>query len=532
MKMKRKQESGAPIAEKKIKININSDDLLVDKYRPRVLDELMIPQDKKTAVTTWITSRKENPLIAGEKKTHQILCINGPCSSGKSTLARMCLEDQGYQVCEFDSSSKATVKIIYEAGISLVNARSILKPRIDASNAPAPAPARQKVALLLENIEEWLFFSFADLAKLLTLHKPSIIKIQKEKKSKKGKVKKPNKVVVDVNKDDNEGDDEDEDKKKNEYGLTKQFPHPLVCPIICTHTPAKYGGRKRKKGKTDGFKKFTTACSNVWLDAFSDDHLAAFLRAICKGENISMTRTTQKSLIQFCNHDPRKLLNSIQYYTLSSASTDLPEFKMKKLKSSDFGNVDVYRNTNYLMTNAKSVEMKDVSYFSSKHKDLIPMMYANYIEGVTLTNDIGQIADFLETAASNDAELNYCSLKREISVAALLSKVKRWKSPGKKLQNTQSVCTYAAAGTHGGKKFDNLFKCLPANWTLGTIYVDQLFFLQTLNSLVSLGGARAKNLCNSYRLTDAKLDMLSNCVIVETNKDKKEKKIPSKKEKK
>ncbi len=134
------------------------------RHRPRTTLGLYpgIPQHLISTGQTWLQNRHDAPLGNGKAIENQMMLIEGPPCSGKSTYAEVLLNEQGYQILKFNPADKPELKKIYDAAISLTNVSSALK--------------RKRIAIILEDIHQWSKFPFGELAKLLTFHKPSVAK--------------------------------------------------------------------------------------------------------------------------------------------------------------------------------------------------------------------------------------------------------------------------------------------------------------------------------------------------------------------
>lgn len=523
--------SNVPV-EKKIKIdvenNISRDDtLLVDKYKPKTVDELT-RQDIAAQIIEWIQNRKDEPLLA--KKSRQVLCIDGPPSSGKSTLAKICLESQGYTIETFNCDTvDKKLKTIYHAGISLVNAK-----------------VNGRVAILLENIEEWTHFSFGNFAKLLTLHLPKIYKLQEEKTKKAKPKKKSNKKAAIVEDKEEEKDikDKDVENKKNEFGLTREYPFPLICPIICTYTPSKLGGRVKKGGKKSGFRTFIDACQHVKIDQFTDIALVSLLNKVCKNEKYEFPkdkmRDTFIALIKHCHNDPRRLLNHLQFLMSDTNKIQVEKFEL------NIQNGDIFSATKYLMKNANEIKAVEALEYSDRYSNLSNMMHINYMDGIIGRTTVQNVDSFLTSAAEFDhKDFQTLGIRDEIVIPTYLSKIKNWEPPVqvwnstskkdkekskpskkmehdiKKEEKNPNVPTFKPPVFYNFNESriqhatNNVLKILPVQYVSNLLakksFTDQTLYLKTLYNVANLETCK-KKIKNQYRLTDAKMDMLEKCL--------------------
>lgn len=95
-------------------ININqplehSDNLWVDKYRPKSLKDFILKKEQIDTITKWLHDFKNN-----KKNCKNSLLLYGPPGIGKTTIANIILREFDYDVIEFNSSDVRNQRLIKE----------------------------------------------------------------------------------------------------------------------------------------------------------------------------------------------------------------------------------------------------------------------------------------------------------------------------------------------------------------------------------------------------------------------------------
>lgn len=90
--------------------------LWVEKYKPKKLNDFILSFKNLQDIKKWINSEKKS----------KILILHGPPGIGKTTLANAILHDKNYEVVEFNSSDVRNQKLINEKLNNILNKDSIL----------------------------------------------------------------------------------------------------------------------------------------------------------------------------------------------------------------------------------------------------------------------------------------------------------------------------------------------------------------------------------------------------------------------
>jgi DNA polymerase III delta prime subunit len=409
-----------------------TDDSFVAKYEPRMIDELAktIPLGKINEVRMWIQSRRDHP-IGGKGVENQILVINGPAGSGKSILSRLLLQEEGYLITTLDRAE--SIDSIYSLATCKNNLSSLFSPNSNTT----------KNAIIMEDIALWENFNVSEFTKLLTLHKSSVAtKLVKERRKKEEKTEEKKKRVYKKRKLDYE--------EKNRFSLPCKYSIPIVCPIICTNVPMKYGGSK--KTIKPAFKKFLENCRVIWLDGFSHQQMSSVLKDICLKEGIEIEKKYFDKIILNSEGDIRRMLNTLQFHcesvnTIHNESKIHNESNEKKIvkfkilastKTEDVTN-DIFQCANYLLKNSRELikdkSLKKIFKFAEMHDKIIDYVRANYIDGVKDTNSMKMIQGFYGELSQGDSKLdgfgNFYKDKnnRKLMLAGMIHNIKLWKKP-------------------------------------------------------------------------------------------------------
>ena len=92
--------------------------LWVDKYKPKKLDEILLPDKSISQIKEWITNF--------EKNKNKILLLHGPPGVGKTTLANIILNQYKYDTIEFNTEDVRNQKLIKEKLNEIFNKQNIL----------------------------------------------------------------------------------------------------------------------------------------------------------------------------------------------------------------------------------------------------------------------------------------------------------------------------------------------------------------------------------------------------------------------
>jgi len=95
--------------------------LWFEKYRPRTLDEIVISEAKKNALTDWFTRFQ-----IGETEEYALL-FTGPPGLGKTSLAHILMETFGYKAKEFNASDIRSKALIKENLDGLINVGDVTR---------------------------------------------------------------------------------------------------------------------------------------------------------------------------------------------------------------------------------------------------------------------------------------------------------------------------------------------------------------------------------------------------------------------
>ena len=90
--------------------------LWVEKYKPKKINDFILSFKNLQDIKKWITSEKKS----------KILILHGPPGIGKTTLANSILNENNYEVVEFNSSDVRNQKLISEKLNNILNKDSIL----------------------------------------------------------------------------------------------------------------------------------------------------------------------------------------------------------------------------------------------------------------------------------------------------------------------------------------------------------------------------------------------------------------------
>jgi hypothetical protein len=442
-----------------------------------------IPQQTIIEVDTWSQRRHDTPLgtgMQGEVIERQILVIEGPRCSGKSTLAEIPLLERGYKILKYTPASKPKLSEIYHAAISLTNVSSSLE--------------RKRVAIIMEDIHLWSGFPFAELTKLLTLHKASVAKsirasllAEKKISDKPTKRRKRNPKAdckekdIELDLEDSSDDDDDEwikieneklrlmnlgvdadqedessssagggdddattttssDKSKskptksaklNRYGLSGTYDAPLICPIIATLVPAYLDGEHRTKARRETMKSFVLQCKKVKLQGFAIDKLKLIVRNICAEEKIQMSMLEQASLIEFAGRDLKRIMEHLEFGGSVVIPLIDPKPSAVPIGTLGSGSDTAFDCVDQFLQNSGEVGLQQSFAAVERHNGLSNIVMGRYLDGVR-NNTIGEVAGFLRAASDDDADFKLSSpdVREKIFVADVLSHNRGWRAPG------------------------------------------------------------------------------------------------------
>ena len=91
------------------KKNIIKKNLLIDKYEPKKLNDLIGNKKQIIIANNWIKNYKSN-----NKNTKRALIITGPPGIGKTTFAKLFLKKNNYDIIEFNASDIRNKKMVNE----------------------------------------------------------------------------------------------------------------------------------------------------------------------------------------------------------------------------------------------------------------------------------------------------------------------------------------------------------------------------------------------------------------------------------
>lgn len=89
--------------------------LWFEKYRPKRLEDIVLPPAKVQLVRRWFQDFKDG------KSTSGGLLLTGPPGLGKTSLAHIILHTNGYKVKEFNASDTRSKSLIHESLYGLIN---------------------------------------------------------------------------------------------------------------------------------------------------------------------------------------------------------------------------------------------------------------------------------------------------------------------------------------------------------------------------------------------------------------------------
>lgn len=395
----------------KVIVASTNEESIAEKYGLKSLSKSKFPPPQVTALKEWIGSKSSGKFYG----IHQVVCIEGPSASGKSTLARLILQENDYNFDILDGTSKdATLGNIFEMAI---HSKGVV-PVIDDDGKKILYPKR---ALILEDIGSWKSFAFGKFADLLFSHKTK------------------------NNKDDD----------SVEYKLPAAYPVPITIPIICTYTP----GEKTNKG----FKRFLNQCQRIILRGFSDVDFKSILRPIFTDLKISVDDERLNKFILQNERNLSKMFNLINF-ELSGLSLG----SRKKIKIIDNG---VYSAAKMLLKEGKNCPMdKSLSLFK-KNKNVNNLIYANYLGGMHMNGNINEVSNFYDSCTKMDArKMRNTRYQKKLSLITMMDAIDGWNKTDMKIL----PAPYHRYGKHKNEAFiEDFIKVVHHKWILNVPVNEQ-----------------------------------------------------------
>lgn len=306
-----------------------AEDIWYEKYRPKTMDDIIISQAKKEAITDWFTNFKYN----GEVNKQCAMLFIGPPGLGKTSLAHVILEEFNYRVKEFNASDIRSKTLISENLSSLINMRNVKSAFGRKDN--------RLVGIIMDEVDGMFKGDRGGVEELL-----SYISVPSNRKQKK--------------------------LKNNNRNV------PIIC--ICN-----IGNVKK-----DTINSLKRECFTVEFNLPSETELYKVMERITQAEDMKLTNLAKKNIVSYAQLDFRRLVCVLEFIhryhnqgKQSQIEIDTPQldecFQLLCLKNQDLYVTDAVQK---LLNESLTPSQIQSIYHNDKSKT--PMViHQNYIAAIS-----------------------------------------------------------------------------------------------------------------------------------------------------
>lgn len=224
--------------------------LWFELYRPKSINDIIIPENKRKAVIEWFDNFK-----AGNTSQCAML-FTGPPGLGKTSLAHIILNEFGYHVKEFNASDIRSKSLIHENLYSLINIKNV--------QYTVGTRDKRPIGIIMDEVDGMFKGDRGGVDELI-----SFITIPSNRK--KREIKNNNRTV------------------------------PIIC--ICNIGSV-------KKETINNLKK---ECFTVEFTKPNFDDMLSVLERVTRNENMNLTPDAKKSVIEFAQFDFRRLVCLLEF---------------------------------------------------------------------------------------------------------------------------------------------------------------------------------------------------------------------------
>ena len=223
-----------------------------EKYRPKLLDEIILSDHKKKVIRDWFTTFQDNT------NTQCALLFTGPPGLGKTSMAHAILREFGYKPKEFNASDIRSKLLICENLDGLINITDVNK----IVNRDAP-----EIGIIMDEVDGMFKGDRGGIDELL-----SFISIPSTR------------------------------KKKANKNLNRRVPVICICNI----------GNVKK----DTIKQLQRECTEISFTLPSSGDLRKVLERVALAEGLTIGEDETASVIAYSQGDFRRLLSILEFVSI------------------------------------------------------------------------------------------------------------------------------------------------------------------------------------------------------------------------